>query len=64
MSVENARRAAEFDDVDVSKDTRRKLNFVKSGFVMPSPLDEDLATEIANLKAELSAMVWEWKTLF
>ena len=56
LSVENARRAAEFDDVDVTKDTRRKLNFVKSGFVMPSPLDEGLATEIANLKAELSAM--------
>ena len=56
LSVENARRAAEFDNVDVTKDTRRKLNFVKSGFVMPSPLDEGLATEIANLKAELSAM--------
>ena len=56
LSVENARRAANFDDVDLSEDTRRKLNFVKSGFVMPSPLDEDLATEMANLKAELSAM--------
>ncbi|MBT3850880.1 MAG: M2 family metallopeptidase [Gammaproteobacteria bacterium] len=56
LALERARQASSFDGVEVSKENRRKLNLIKSSFVMPSPLDEDLAGEISSISAELDAM--------
>ena len=56
LALERARQASTFDDVEVSNENRRKLNLIKNSFVMPSPLDDTLAGEIANIMAELDAM--------
>ena len=56
LALERARQASSFDGVEVSEENRRKLNLIKSSFVMPSPLDEDLAGEISSISAELDAM--------
>jgi len=56
LALERARQASTFDDVEVSEENRRKLNLIKNSFVMPSPLDDTLAGEIANIMAELDAM--------
>ena len=56
LALERARQASTFDDVEVSGENRRKLNLIKNSFVMPSPLDDTLAGEIANIMAELDAM--------
>ena len=56
MSVERANEAATFDDLDLPEDMRRKLDLIKGGFVMPAPLDEALAGELANIESELGAM--------
>ena len=56
LALERARQASSFDGVKVSQENRRKLNLIKSSFVMPSPLDEGLAGEISTISAELDAM--------
>ena len=56
LALERARQAATFDKVQVSEENRRKLNLIKNSFVMPSPLDDALAGEIAGISAELDAM--------
>jgi len=56
LDLDRARQASTFDDVEVSEENRRKLNLIKNSFVMPSPLDDALAGEIANIMAELDAM--------
>ena len=56
LALERARMASSFDSVEVSKENRRKLNLIKSSFVMPSPLNEELAGEISSISAELDAM--------
>tara|TARA_B100000795_G_scaffold74328_1_gene52678 strand:- start:21298 stop:23112 length:1815 start_codon:yes stop_codon:yes gene_type:complete len=56
ISVERANEAATFDDLDLPDEMRRKLNLIKGGFVMPAPLDDALAGEIANIESELGAM--------
>jgi len=56
LALERARQASTFDKVQVSEQNRRKLNLIKNSFVMPSPLDDALAGEIASISAELDAM--------
>ena len=56
LALERARQASSFDNVQVSEENRRKLNLIKSSFVMPSPLNEELAGEISSISAELDAM--------
>ena len=56
LALERARQASSFDGVEVSEENRRKLNLIKSSFVMPSPLNEELAGEISSISAELDAM--------
>ena len=64
LALERARQASTFDNVAVSDENRRKLNLIKNSFVMPSPLDDALAGEIANISAELDAMYGTGGTLF
>ena len=56
LALERARQASSFDGVLVSEKNRRKLNLIKSSFVMPSPLNEELAGEISSISASLDAM--------
>ena len=56
LALERARQASSFDGVKMSEENRRKLSLIKSSFVMPSPLDDDLAGEIAGISAQLEAM--------
>ena len=64
LALERARMASSFDSVEVSKENRRKLNLIKSSFVMPSPLNEELAGEISAISASLDAMYGTGKHCF
>ncbi len=55
-ALEEARTAASFDDLDLDPTDRRALNLIKSGFVMPPPLNEELAGELSTIMSELEAM--------
>ena len=55
-SLERSREAASFDGLDTSKENLRKLNILKSSFVMPPPLDEELASELSEITTSLEAM--------
>ena len=55
-ALEEARTAASFDDLNLDPTDRRALNLIKSGFVMPPPLNEDLAGELSTIMSELEAM--------
>ena len=48
-ALEAARTAATYDDLDLDPLDRRALNLIKNGFVMPPPLDEDLAGELSQI---------------
>ena len=55
-SLERSREAASFDGIDTSKENQRMLNILKSSFVMPPPLDEELASELSEITTSLEAM--------
>ena len=48
-SLERSRQASAFDDLKTTSENRRMLNILKSSFVMPPPLDEDLAAELSEI---------------
>ena len=54
--LEEARIASTFDNIELEPKDRRALNIIKNGFVMPPPLDEELAGELSNITTELEAM--------
>ena len=64
LALERAREAATFDEVKVSESIRRQLSLIKSSFVMPSPLNDDLASELADISTELEAMYGSGKHCF
>jgi peptidyl-dipeptidase A len=55
-SLERSRQASVFDDLKTTSENRRMLNILKSSFVMPPPLDEDLAAELSEISTGLEAM--------
>ena len=55
-SLERSREAASFDGLVTSKENQRMLNILKSSFVMPPPLDEELASELSEITTSLEAM--------
>ena len=55
-SLERSREAAGFYGLDISKENQRMLNILKSSFVMPPPLDEELASELSEITTSLEAM--------
>ena len=55
-SLQRSREAASFDGIDTSKENQRMLNILKSSFVMPPPLDEELASELSEITTSLEAM--------
>ena len=63
-ALESARTAASFEGLDLDPLDRRALNLIKNGFVMPPPLDEDLAGELSQIMTELEAMYGTGKHCF
>ncbi len=55
-SLENSRRASDFNNVDTTSDKKRMLNILKSSFVMPPPFDSNLAKELSKITTSLEAM--------
>ena len=55
-SLENSRKASSFNNLETSDSNRRKLELLKSSFVMPPPLDENLASELSSISTKLEAM--------
>ena len=55
-SLERSRQASSFDSIRTTPENRRMLNILKSSFVMPPPLDEDLAAELSEISTGLEAM--------
>ena len=55
-ALDKARRASSFDDLEVSDEKRRMLNILKTSFVMPPPLDNELAAELSKIRTSLGAM--------
>ena len=54
--VRFAMQAATFDQVNVSADQRRKLNFLKQSLVLPAPQDSAKSAELAKIGAELGSL--------
>ncbi len=54
--VRFAMSAAEFDQVNVSAEQRRKLNTLKQSLVMPAPQDSQKSAELAKIGSELGGM--------
>ena len=55
-SLERSRQASSFDSIRTTPENRRMLNILKSSFVMPPPLDEDLTAELSEISTGLEAM--------
>ena len=55
-SLERARMASEFDNIETSSKNRRMLDILKGSFVMPPPLDKELASELSQISTSLEAM--------
>ena len=55
-ALDRARRASIFDSLEVSDEKRRMLNILKTSFVMPPPLDNELAAELSKITTSLGAM--------
>ena len=55
-SLERSRQASAFDNLKTTPENQRMLNILKSSFVMPPPLDEDLAAELSEISTGLEAM--------
>tara|TARA_A100000164_G_scaffold179107_2_gene159153 strand:- start:5912 stop:7741 length:1830 start_codon:yes stop_codon:yes gene_type:complete len=63
-ALEDARIAASFDDLDLEVSDRRALSLIKNGFVMPPPLNEELAGELSIIMSELEAAYGTGKHCF
>ena len=48
--------ASEFDNIETSSKNRRMLDILKGSFVMPPPLDKELASELSQISTSLEAM--------
>jgi len=54
-SVQLALAAQKFDDLDLDFDTRRKLDSLKQGLVLPAPNDDAKTAELAKITSTLDA---------
>lgn len=53
---EYAKQAADFNDVKVDPDTRRKLDLLRNGLVLPSPADPIKSERLSQLGSDLAGM--------
>ena len=56
VDLQRSKDASSYNSSSASDTERRKLNILKSAFVMPPPLDDALATELSKIETKLSAM--------
>ncbi|AXQ98199.1 M2 family metallopeptidase [Pseudoalteromonas piscicida] len=59
--VELANQAAQFDGLNLSEDTRRKLDKLKLNLTLPAPKDAEKTADLAKLTAELDGMYGKGK---
>ncbi|MFL2717633.1 MAG: M2 family metallopeptidase, partial [Gammaproteobacteria bacterium] len=55
-SLERSRQASNFDNMSTTPENRRMLDILKSSFVMPPPLNQQLAAELSEITTSLAAM--------
>jgi peptidyl-dipeptidase A len=58
-AVQYAAQVRNWDQATLDPKTRRKLDSLRAGITFPSPNDDALATELANIGSELQAMYGE-----
>lgn len=51
-----AKQAADFNTVEVDPDTRRKLDLMRNGLVLPSPADPEKSERLAKITSDLEGM--------
>lgn len=51
-----AKQSAEFNTVEVDPDTRRKLNLMRNGLVIPAPADQEKSERLSQLSSDLNGM--------
>ncbi len=56
LAVQLAGKAAEFRDVEVDADLRRKLDILGRGIVLPAPADPEKNAELADITTKLDGM--------
>ncbi|MEE4245465.1 MAG: M2 family metallopeptidase [Kangiellaceae bacterium] len=57
LGIELANGAAQFDQLELPYDLRRKLDLLKLGLTLPAPVNQpDKAAELAKIESELTAM--------
>ncbi|MBD1388570.1 M2 family metallopeptidase [Neiella sp. HB171785] len=60
-TVDLAHQAAQFDDIELPTEVRRKLDKLKLALVLPSPLDSAKNAELAKIAADLGGMYGKGK---
>ncbi len=55
LAVDLAAEASRYDQVNVSENLRRKLNFIKQGITLPAPRNRELISELAAVTTRLSS---------
>jgi peptidyl-dipeptidase A len=56
LSSKLAKQAADFNDVEVDPDTRRKLNLMRNSLVLPAPADFDKSARLSQITSDLEGM--------
>jgi len=54
-SVELAKQASQFDDLELDATTRRQLDILKRGITMPAPGDRELTQELTQIAARMDS---------
>ena len=55
-ALETSRKASSFNELSTTSSNRRQLELLKGSFVMPPPLNDDLAGELSDISTKLEAM--------
>lgn len=63
-SVELATKSAQYADLNLSAQEKRKLNILRSSIVLPAPLDPAKNAELAKISAELNGLYGKGKYCF
>jgi peptidyl-dipeptidase A len=56
LSTKLAKQAADFNNVEVDKDTRRKLDLMRNSLVLPAPENSEKSTRLSQITADLEGM--------
>lgn len=56
LSTKLAKQAADFNNVEVDADTRRKLNLMRNSLVLPAPADPKKSQKLSQITSDLEGM--------